>query len=218
MYTVIYPYKKTYSIELKYSIKSLKNIKHDSVIVIGDKPSYYVPAQLIPNKKYSWSKFSPSHNQISKYLTGIKAINDEDLILMNDDMYILDKWIPENYNRGTLIDHIKQRGRADSYSVSLKNTMQHLDVMGLPTLSYEVHTPFIVKRDKLELAIDELLPHIINGKPILIRSYYGNRFGIKSTYIDDCKNPEDYKGKTLLSTDDQSFTSEDIGEYIRGKL
>ena len=210
---VVYPYKLSSSEELEYSLKSLQNIDYEHVYIIGDKPPV---GNHVPLTKPYWASYGPAHDQIAKYYHVKDMETSDSLLLMNDDFYCLGKWTPENYNRGTLEQHIKDRRRLDYYTGQLQSTQRYLTQQGLPTLSYELHTPFLVDKAKLIQAIEELLPYIMKRQTVLIRSYYGNRFGIESKYMQDVKNPDDVQGKTLLSTSEKTFNNY-VG-YIKSVL
>lgn len=211
---VLIPYKHTQSDELFWAIKSLKNVEHGTIYVIGDEPPLNVKGiEYIPKRRVA----GPDHyDQIQKYEYGaFDASVSEKILLMNDDMFIMEDWFPQNYNRGTLDEHINSR-RMDSYTRFLKSTKEFLESKNMMTISYEVHTPMLVEKSKLLEAIYEL--HGVEGRSdVMIRSYYGNRFGIESTRIEDPKNPKDYEGKSILSTNDTTFKGP-LGKYIKDNL
>lgn len=214
---VVYPYKKNMSTELLWSVASLKNVEHDGIVIVGDKPEF----DLGQDYKYIFHgsgeySSSPHHDQAVKYLLACAEVDDDELLLMNDDFFILSPWQPENYNRGILADQVAAR-RVGSYRDALINTENFLLHSGLTTFSYELHTPMLVNRLELQTAIDEIMPHMHGKRAILTRSYYGNRWGLKTAPMDDVKNIPDYKGKQLLSTSESTFLGE-IGSYIRETL
>jgi hypothetical protein len=211
---VIYPYRKNASRELEWSIKSLKNVKHSGVYVIGEEPDFPIDAEVMWHLPGEYSS-TPYHDQNVKYLLGC-TVDDDELLLMNDDFFIMKPWIPENFNKGILSEQIATRKR-DAYTTALINTEKFLINRGMSTFNFELHTPMIVEREKLQIALDELMPRIRGSAPVLIRSYYGNRWGLKTARVDDVKNIPDYKGKTLLSTNDKTFMGE-MGRYIRSVL
>ena len=76
---VFYPYKKTWSRELEYSIKSLKNVEHDGVYIIGDKPDYDVPATIITPKPHQ-IPHDPYVDVFMKHYTACLEIDAEWLL------------------------------------------------------------------------------------------------------------------------------------------
>jgi hypothetical protein len=76
-------------LELKYSLRSLKNLPHRNVFIVGDFPSWanketlhHLPCADDQNTKYQ--------NVIKKYkkICNYKNISS-DFVLMNDDIYIM---------------------------------------------------------------------------------------------------------------------------------
>jgi hypothetical protein len=218
---VVYPYKYTISNELDFSIKSLKNIEYDQVLVMSDYAGSFggKAAKFVHTSKPLWASYSSSHDQIAKYYHACKVSTAERLILMNDDFFIMQPWEPQNYNRGTLADHLAERGRTDNYTRQLISTGKYLLSKDLTLTSFELHVPMVVDRLKLKQAIEELIPHIskYRSNVVLIRSYYGNRFRIESTVMPDCKNPKDFQGLPFISTSDKTFRGE-LGDYIKASL
>lgn len=215
MIDIVIPYRKTPSEELKWAVKSLRNLKGvNNIYVVGDKPDYEVDAQFIPHQDNEWSILSAHHNQISKYLKACSLPLSDEIILANDDFYVLEETEPKNYNRGFLTEHINER-RYDTYTKALINTRRFLKTKGLKELDFEMHIPMAVNREKLKQAIEEIVPMIRKGRTILIRSYYGNRFGIESEYMEDVKNklPLGVYG----SSSDKSFKGE-YGQAIKEAL
>lgn len=208
---VVYPYRKNYSNELFWSVKSLKNVKHDRVYIIGDDPDFEIDAEIIKPTKRPWHVYSPFHDQIDKYLTACEISTAETMLLMNDDFFILEPTDIKNYNRGTLTEHLNIRA-TDSYSSGLRSTKEICKNYG--ELDFELHIPMLVNRLKLKQAIEELIPIISTSKKVMIRSYYGNRFNIESEFMSDIKNTI---ASPFMSTNEDTFLG-DLGEHIRNKL
>lgn len=212
--TVVYPYKHTNSEELAWSIKSLKNVEHGQVMIVGDSvPGHEVTQSLIN----SWSRNSRYHDTINKYYTACMLAETDELLLMNDDFFIMSPWVPVNYNRGTLVDHMQWRKGKDDYQRMLELTNRFLLSKGIANLSFELHAPMLVNRLLLKQAIEEIMPQLRLRRTLCLRSYYGNRFNIESEYMADVKNPTNPESMTLLSTNNRAFMS-DLGNYIRSKL
>lgn len=214
--TVVIPYKMSWTQELIYALKSLKNVEHDDVLVIGDQHPIITTT---PTDKPFWASYSSAHDQIAKYYHACQISDADELIITNDDIFIMQPWTPENYNRGTLEQHIKERGRSDSYTRQLQGTNKYLLARDMSNVSFELHTPMLVNREQFKHAIEELIPHISKSRQnvVLIRSYYGNRFNIDSTYMQDVKNPLRYKNMPIISTSDKTFSGA-IGTYIKQRL
>lgn len=216
MMDVLYPYLSNDSKELEWSIKSLKNVDHNEVYVVGSKVEA-IDAKFLNPHSYSWSNTSPYNNVISKILTGIDSGISDEFIFMNDDIFLMDRYKGETYNRRTLLEHIESR-KFDSYTQALKNTRNYLLERGYPEISYETHTPMVFDKSKMRDLITSIIPLLSMGHNLMIRSLYGNVYGVKSTKLDeDTKNPIDWVNKPILSTNERSFNGA-IGHYIRSVL
>lgn len=214
---VIYPYLRNYSHELEWSIKSLKNMKHGDVYVIGSAPDYAIDAKVIRPEMPSWARMSPYNDVLNKHLVASRMDISEEIIFMQDDIFLLEKWDGTIYDRGDLSDRIDSR-KFDTYTQMLKTTCDWLVKNGYSTKDYTTHTPMVYNRKKLEELILRILPSVQYGGTMSIRTLYGNVYDVPSEKMSiDTKNPEDYHGRAILSTTEQSFNS-DIGLYIRATL
>ena len=213
-YPAVYSYKRTDTRELELSILTLKNIKewNGEVYIVGDDPGCLLPVDYthIPIA-YDWGKESNcrSNDEICAYETAAEIVGD--FIMMADDIFILKPWSLTRHNRGLIGDHIKKRNIRDSYMLQLKSTSKWLKSHDKPTLSYELHIPFLVKADKL-LEIVDIIPRIKDG--VLIRSVYGNWFDEPSTPLDDTKNKPITDKTVIHSSSNKLFDYEEISKYV----
>jgi hypothetical protein len=202
--------------ELRYSIRSIvTNLKHDNIWVVGQKPSWYTGNFIsVPDKRL-------------KYLNArenLKAIiNDnrisEDFILMNDDFYVMKPVdTVEYFYSGSLESkalELESVSAHSAYTRMLYSTLDRLDQQGIKgSLSYELHVPFIMNKQKLQ--------PIIKQKTTLWRSMYGNTYNVGGKQMDDVKvyiktsrkKSFDWENNldTYLSSQDESF------ELLKTKL
>lgn len=210
-YPAVYSYKHVNTRELELSIASLRNIDcwNGDIYIVGDPPQIKTKAIHLPIQ-YSWGRQSRNrHNdEICAYLTARNDIGD--FIAMADDIFCLKPWELQRHNRGELQAHIDGR-RSDSYSTRLLRTKEFLEAHSKPTLSYELHIPFLMKAEELT-AIEDLLPHDRTG--VLIRSILGNWFNTPSTYADDTKNKQLDSTTVLYSSSDSTFDYERVSEWL----
>lgn len=217
MTDIVYPYKESASRELEFSLKSLKNVEYDRVFIVTDDVvlGENVPnVHLIKPLKNGWARYSPYNDVINKLLT-ICDYADE-IVLMNDDIFIMAPDDMLTKNRGLLVDHLNVR-KYDTYARALQNTRNLLSEGGYDELDYELHTPMRMNTALLRIAITELLPKLQSSRSIMIRSYYGNRFAVESDYAEDVKNAANYKDLNVISTNEMTFAGE-IGDYIKANL
>lgn len=213
MYPVVYSYKKVYTRELELSIRSLVNLSewNGEVYIVGDNPE--LPADIkfkhLPIA-YNWGKQTRvRHNdEICAYLTARDVVGD--FIAMADDHYILKTWSLMSHNKGTLVEHSNMRTRQDSYTLALMRTHELLFDLNKPTLSFEVHIPFLMREKELK-EVEYLIPK--SRQNILIRSLLGNYFERDSTKIDDVKDKEIDENTVLYSSSDRTFDYERVKKY-----
>lgn len=210
MYPAVYSYKKTWTRELELSIESLRNIKewNGQIFIIGDKPGIKGDFLHYPTK-YEWGKGSKSNDEICAYLTAADFIDE--FIIMADDIYVLKPWSLEYQNRGTLEEHAKSRVRGDVYGKTIQNTIDFLEQNDMPTLSYDLHIPFLVSSEQLKDAAEIIR---INS-PMLIRSIIGNWYETPSKRAVDPKNISLTNETVLYSSSDNTFNYERVRKYLK---
>jgi len=112
---IVYLVKKTKddNIELRYSLRSLSNIKHDRVFFVWYKPKWIKNIIHIPyeDRNTKFENVKDKHKIISE-------LDIEDFIYMNDDFYFLEKQEVENYIIWTLQEQKKYINRRDGWSIS----------------------------------------------------------------------------------------------------
>lgn len=214
MYPAVYSYKRVITRELELSIQSLHNIDcwNGEVYIVGDKP--YLPDTFSIKHlpiTYKWGKLSRvRHNdEICAYLTAKDAVGD--FIAMADDIFILKPWSLTRHNRGQLQHHADQRDKEDTYTRALRRTSDLLQNLNKPTLSYEIHIPFLIKSNELT-EVEPLIPKDRNN--VLIRSMIGNYFNVPSTEIEDTKNKKLDENTVLYSSSDNTFKFNAVERYL----
>ena len=167
--------------ELKYSIRSLiKNFKSPDVVVIGNRPSWYAGKFISVNQNET--KYANVHKNLEAAIASPQI--EDKFVVMNDDFYIMEKIDSIGYiHEGTLSNKYREYLEAyASYSYVKKITSTHdkLVRMGFSDpLSYELHIPFLVEKEKLS--------EVIKYKNLLWRSMYGNMFDVGGDMMSDVK-------------------------------
>lgn len=164
--------------ELKYSLRSLVNLPHDRVFFVGGCPRWAKNIIHIPTEQ-TGTKWENSLNNIRT------ACKDERLsanfILMNDDFFVLENIKTPtkelNLHNGTLQDQynklLNKNGAPTNYMRGLSETKAFLNVLDVADpLSYELHTPFVFNKKKLQKTFE--IDGINSVKCLQIRSLYGN--------------------------------------------
>jgi hypothetical protein len=200
--------------ELRYSIRSATtNLEHTSVWVIGDKPDWYVgpfiQSQQIEGRKYD--------NVKAGLLKAIESDQvSDDLVLMNDDFYVLQPTQLDYYYSGTIDERIKKistKSPNNLYSNRLTDTMDELQDLGIPEpLDYELHIPMKLHKAGLAEALE--FPQF--------RSAYGNLNDVGGQQVRDVKvySSKLYSDLSYNWTVDSKFLSSDDGSFtkLRHKL
>lgn len=208
-YDIVIPYIKNTTDELRYCLRSLKNIPHGNVFICGDKPDY-ISKKVIYLPRKTRGKTAQLDCELNLRLALEDDRLSDNFIFMNDDFMILKKitHLP-TYQNGTIRDLIKSRPERPfmKYNNSLHETAKYLNTFDNP-ISYELHIPMVMnKADRLEISND-ILPVLLTGKTILPRSIYGNVFCDIADFKKDVKlytendQPTD---KVFLSTIERSF-------------
>lgn len=203
--------------EIRYSLRSLKNIPHDKVWFFGGQPEGLKPDRAVPLQQKGvsvWQRVCWTLGQVCKN----EEVSD-DFILFNDDFFVM-KPVEElpPYFDGTLHKRIQQirkkRDGLDSiYSQNLMRLRELLLSERKKTYNYAVHVPMVINKEK---ALEVLGKY---ERTYMFRSLYGNYWDIGGEQLTDCKiikkDIEPDKDAPFLSTSEGSFANGKIGEYIR---
>jgi len=138
--------------ELRYSLRSLKNIPHDRVFFVGGCPKWVKGVEHIPTTQ-SGTKYKNTTNNLKV------ACNDtrlsDDFIYFNDDFFILqpiknparDLNIYNGTVQSVLDALYEQHSIATPYMVGMEQTRDLLRFLGKSEpLSYELHAPIVFNK------------------------------------------------------------------------
>jgi len=214
--------------ELRYSLRSLKNIPHGTVYIVGEKPDWvtnvtFIEVPQLGLKNANWEK--------SLRTAAAREELSEEFIMMNDDFVIMKPIdaIPLN-NFGPMADviaHYDERyPDGNWYADSLRDQYNVLTKKGFTNLlSYELHAPLVLNKNKVLQLYREVTEPL--GQ---FRSYYGNYFHLGGVTVPDVKifmvarhndpryneDPEAYlKDQTFLSSTGGAFKADIPGGYVR---
>ena len=186
---VVYPVKlRGHDRELRYSLRSLKNIPHGNVYIVGECPKWVKNVIHIDvRQRRALTRFENSARNLLAACRDPR-ISDE-FIWMNDDFYITRpiKKIPA-LHRGTLEEVIstEYEGKNSQYVRIMRHANDYLKKAGKPTYCYELHAPMMIRKqgylDIYKLFRDRhQVPHGAD------RSLYGNFEAIGGTKVKDVK-------------------------------
>jgi hypothetical protein len=217
--------------DLRYSLRSLKNIPHDKVVIVGEKPDWITNVTYIPVPQTDVKKANIENNLKAAIQSDLVSDN---FVLMNDDFYIM-KPISEipNYNFGLMLEVIamydKRYPEGSDYMDTMKKQYSDLLMDGYERpLSYELHIPMNMNKLKAQAFFAAV------NKPVYqFRSYYSNYVHAGGSTVPDVKvfleprhndpaynaNPLAYlENQTFLSVTGGSFKNGISGEFIKSKF
>ncbi len=211
--------------ELRYSLRSLKNIPHNRVFIVGYKPSWVKNVIHIPTEQDDL-KYSVTTNNIMDACS-FSDLSD-DFILMNDDFFIMkpmDKINP--YHRGEIDDVVElYKKRYDDVSLYVQgmiDTKEYMRELGISSsLSYELHIPMVMNRDKFVDMINRFEADLPDVAVLHKRTLYGNMYNVGGEQRGDVKiydhnesgwsflrgDFEKLEDLDFISTDDSVFVPE----------
>jgi hypothetical protein len=206
----------------------LKNLPHNRLFVAGYAPDWLANANYVyVEKPLDMNRKNHEVANVHAVLANIKATMDkgevsEDFILMNDDFYIM-KPLDElpTLNRGPLDDVIEEYRAmgAKAYLKTMERTRDFLLDLGYTNLlSYELHTPMLMNRQKW-LDMWQLVNEHPELQPLHTRTLYGNMYNVGGDSIKDVK-VYDYEtcidpDATFLSTENVVFDLGKVGKELK---
>lgn len=210
--------------ELRHSLRSLKNIPHKRVVIVGYKPVWvkgvlHIPIpQVYPNKVINTNK-----NWLT--VANTKSISSK-FILMNDDMFFMKpvKNVPFGYmgDHKNFLNNYAAQHPNSYYTRVIRATAKRLSELGIKDAKcFELHTPVILSKQAVRLALDTPFQF----DPINVRTVALNLMEVDATLMPDVKyygpreevkNPMVHiRELPVVSTSDRIWVG-GIGDYIRG--
>lgn len=203
--------------ELRYSLRSLRNIPHDRVWIVGDGPSWLRNVEMVkvPQQR---------DKQETALLNLITACQHPEIsdpfLIFNDDMFLMQPMerVP-SLNMGPLERVISEHQYGSAYRNAMQKTYDRLATLTddpSTLVCFELHIPMEI--DKVDMLMALSLVKGIHG--VHNRTAYGNLSGVISSEAKDVKvyrtdKARDYDQKPLLSTSDRTFHYHPVGKYIR---
>lgn len=188
--------------ELRYSLRCLEaNYPHNQVWIVGHQPNWLININYIPGGN-SHNPLPGGTNPANVYhniLTACEhADTPDEFIVFNDDFFVTEPIIEiPIYYRGTLDDHIHMdsvRKTPNSWwAKSLQLTRTCLQTWAAvtdypdPILSYELHLPIRVNKNRMADTLRRFAKHAPTNNPPQWRSLYGNLHQIGGTQRSDVK-------------------------------
>lgn len=163
--------------ELRYSLRSLDNLPHDRVWIVGHKPAWVRGVEFIRGNRYR----APMRCAVDNLLLACERLDVEEFVVFNDDFYVMAPVaaIP-SWHAGLLAERVRHGSVA--YRGHLVAAQQALADLECP-LAWTLHIPMVVKRTVLADVLGSL-----SGSPLPEwRTMYGNRAGLTGELHHDVK-------------------------------
>ena len=201
--------------ELRYSLRSLMNVPHGDVWIVGHRPPWVTGVRhvFVPQRDPLLHKYANN----TAVITALAEHGPARFALMNDDFFCMRpaRW-PEPAHRGPLLELARER--QGSYGALLTATGALLVEAGVPEpLAYTLHEPLPIQRDTFRLAVDYGLRNRAEGDALSWRSLYGNLARLGGERREDVKvhGNGPVPSTDWVSTSDCSFRYHRIGAAIR---
>jgi hypothetical protein len=199
--------------ELRYSLRTLRNLPHGKVWIAGYCPTWVSEdVRRIPVAKQRDRNVSAKAN--------LRAACEhpevsEQFVYMNDDFFVMQPLdhLPVMH-RGPVAALVTSGIMASAYTRAMKNTLALLQDRGIDEpLMYDLHAPMLVDKAGMLTALD--LCHI---PAVQERTLYGNLKGIGGELRHNHKVRRAQKGWeswAFLSTEETTFRTRPVGQHIR---
>lgn len=185
--------------ELRYSLRSLRNLPHGDVWLAGFQPSWTTNVKCVEVDQ-SGKKWD---NQTRNLTAAVEHDGLSDpFVMFNDDFFVTEpvESVPA-LHRGPLSAMLRQYvDRRDQYARRIVATTK---LLGPDALCYDViHTPMTFHKEPLASVLEEC------RSQFLFRSVYGNRAGVGGRQIADVKarDTDVDLARPFCSTSDNLFT------------
>lgn len=209
--------------ELRYSLRSLKNIPHRKVWVIGGCPDCVNPETVncIKMEQTGNNKWKKSNSSV-KLACETEGVSDN-FILFNDDFFVMKPIEKLDYyyhkTLGYRVQELMTRTTNwgySGYARRLLDESRSLKFMRKSTLNYAVHIPMILNKEKMNYLFKEYPDKVIS------RALYGNYYEVGGVDVEDVKiyqmDEEPDKKSVFLSSTNDSFAKGEVGKYVRKKF
>ena len=205
--------------ELKYSLRSLSNLDHGKVFIVGGRPQWVTNVHFLEKPQLA-TKYADAGAAI-KLACETSEVSDP-FILMNDDFFVMERLdkVPE-LNRGRVRDVMqvyRDRFGESSYLTGMQNTLKQLEFWGYEDpLSFELHVPIVVHK-RIWLKAREMKVHVPTWH---IRTAYGALAMMRGETIKDVKvlaRHHPLPDGPFVSTSDETFRYGTAGRLLRRRF
>lgn len=189
---------------LRYSLRSLKNLPHRRVMIVGNCPSWVKDTGYFPVDQANKPDQENSNNNLR--IAADSPFLSDDFVFMNDDFIVMqptDELPP--LHQGSLNNRIDGYKTGDRYhqAYSLIATRQELRSL-IPRkqlFSYELHIPMVFNKHKLKTMFRYWMHNTTRPLASLRpRTMYGNLYSIGGTEASDVKGVKNASSQFISTT------------------
>lgn len=197
--------------ELRYSLRSLRNLPHGKVWIAGYCPSWVTGVGAIPV-----STRPGGHRSAKANLTAACEHPEvsESFVYFNDDFFVMqpmDK-VPVMH-RGPVSDLVGNTQMLNAYTRASRLTLEILRSKGIAEpLMYDLHAPMTVTKHGMLEALA-----LCSSQMIQERTMYGNLNSVGGELARNHKvrTQKGWQSWPFVSTNDASFRGNPVGKFIR---
>lgn len=197
--------------ELRWSLRSLENIAHDDVWIVGHKPAWVKNVRHIPY--VADPNLSKWENVTAATGLAVESLPDE-WVLFNDDFFAVKPTEIPLWFSGRL-KTVDRPGNGATWRSGKYQTARMLQSWGCDILDYELHVPMPVVNDGMREALARANRRIV---ALQRRSLYGNLCKVGGEHHADVAVGQSGSwrdGWEWVATNDVSFRSCEVGRRIR---
>lgn len=201
--------------ELRYSLRSIRNLPHHTVWIFGSAPSWVSSRVGLVQLRPLADKFANQRQSLTA------AVNhpgvSRTFVLMNDDMFVTEKTEDELpvWHLGptsAYIDHLFACGkRKNDWIEAVSATARWV---GGDPLCYEAHIPLLFDKQRLRGVLDAYPVNV----PFAAGEVYDFAKAGPRGHLGACVKATDKPFRTdvpFLSTEDWSFREQPVGAHVR---
>ena len=199
--SVVYVYKSGGDTELRFSLRSLKNLPHRDVFIVGQAPKWVRNVTVIP-----WQQTNEPYSDTYYKIMAVardKRVADN-FVLFNDDFFLLKpvKEIQPRYLKAIGLWKEQYHNQGEYW----KKIVRTEKLVGKDAKAYELHYPFPFNKANL-IAYHGKYQQPRNA---MLRTLYAHEFGIKGTQSRDYKAVTPKNFIKLLATNPPFISSSNV--------
>lgn len=205
--------------ELRWSLRSLRNLPHGTVWIVGHKPKWCVNVEHLPTRPAdtAWQ------DSTAKMWTAVQHPDVDDFYYFNDDFFVLQPTdtVPPMH-KGPVSERYSRRYKVKGWNGAdgMHGTWRLLEQWGYQEPDdYEVHVPLPVVKATMREVLARAFAEYPEINGLRKRTLYANVAGLGGERIVDVTvnkfHRDDPGSGAYVSTSELSFSEWEVGRQIR---